>query len=451
MFIAGKHMRSNPSSVFNDNSTPDRIQFRSYLTYNDYYRERRNNLIDRDIYTITQQNELSIPLRVKNITVTTGAYFNLDRRSISYDVTDFENLRMESVSNEYGMSLSIPLWREVLSLSGSAGEKRYESESYYPYSLGAFVKFGWFLQFGYTIYKDYMSWKFDFIYEDSPLEFEWMEEERIHEIRFRIMFTEELGIDALILENSVNRPYDLNKMETIYIPVGDHETGEYKASYSLSGRVGLGFTYSVRNLDYSGRFYEQKISFGKITQFSQFYESFSPEITVRKDRSEFLANFSWGKGLLKGRGHIETWPFSDTWTDLLGLRYYSNSQAGYRFKRVGLGYHYAISGFDAGGRVVFEHLATQGDLRTWEPEFLVFGQKNLKKYLLDISEQDGFYLRLNLSKSIQKFRISYGFSQYIPLRSEYRPGEDTETTGGSSADRSVYGGGRHNLQLTIDF
>lgn len=445
-------MQSSRKAVFDINIPPDKIQFKSSLIYNDYYRERKNNIIDRDIYTIIQQNELTIPLRVKNIDFSAGAYASFDRRSISYDVTDIEHLSMESVSSEYGISLSVPLWREVFFLSGSVGEKKYASESYNPYSIGAIVKFSWFLQFGYTVYKDYMNWKFDFNYEGSPLEFDSMEEERIHEIMFRVMLTEKLGFDALILENSVNRPYDLQKMQTVYIPTGDHETGEYKAFYSPSGMIGLGFTYTVRNLDYSGRFYEQKISFGKVTQFSQFYESFSPEISVITENSEFTANFSWGKGLLKGRGHVETWPFSDTWTDLLGLRYYTNSQAGYHFKRVGLGYLYKKSDFDAGYRMDFEHLTTEGNLKTWEPEFLVFGQKNLNKYLLDISEQDGVYLQVNFAKSIHKFQITYGFSQYIPLRSTSRPDEDSGTTGSSSADRkSVYGGGRHNLQFTIVF
>lgn len=117
-FLSGKHMRFNRNSEMDNGIPPDKIQFQSFLIYNDYYRERKNNSINRDIYSINQTNAIRFLIRSKKINFSAGAFVSFDRRIINYDVTEIQYLSMESVSDEYGVFVKIPLWIDALVITG---------------------------------------------------------------------------------------------------------------------------------------------------------------------------------------------------------------------------------------------------------------------------------------------------------------------------------------------
>ena len=100
--------------------------------------------------------------------------------------------------------------------------------------------------------------------------------------------------------------------------------------------------------------------------------------------------------------------------------------------------------------VALKELIRMGGARSWEPEMLVFGIKNLNIYTLPSKSWDGLYLGLHLRKSVGSlFQLAYEFHQYVPL--EFKKSETAGSqTEAHQVQRSVYGGGKHRVYLVIN-
>ena len=156
---------------------------------------------------------------------------------------------------------------------------------------------------------------------------------------------------------------------------------------------------------------------------------------------------------MSNKGHVESWPFTPTWIDLLGVRYNFRSNLAYNLFRIGTNYKYVTSSWQIHVKTSFERMIPGGEARTWQPEVLVFGVQNLNIHTLSAESRDGIYLGLHLRKSFGKiFQLAYEIHQYVPLEFNYRSGTANNSEIEKNDDllkRSVYGGGKHKVYLIV--
>jgi len=422
--------------------------FYSTLKYNDIYREKRNNGIKRNVGYLQQQTVLQFPVRIKNYTFELGAYFNYHNKFIDYDVIENQTYKIKNQSTDYAFSIQAPILYSFY-LFGRLGTKNINSENYYSWQAGIKYVFWNMFMISYLHSDDYFQVDYSIQFDDSDLYFVYPQHYRIDQINFEYRILKNLNIGASMYFSTLEKNSDPKNEKTTFLPVGNEYNNKFYSNFIYKS-FSFGFSYFNRELNFQGHFYEQKQTFGKITVLKEYSEIYKPQIKYEWYSNIFTVFVSWGNGLFNLRGHVESWPFTPTWIDLLGLRYNFKSDLDYDFKRFGFEYLFDKSAWYFKSVLCFERFYPAGETRTWEPAFLVFGVKNLKIYDLPLIRQDGLYVSFTISKQIYgDLNVSYNFSQYVPLKVKKVSSAETETAVKQSA--SVYGGGKHVINLSVNF
>jgi hypothetical protein len=213
----------------------------------------------------------------------------------------------------------------------------------------------------------------------------------------------------------------------------------------------LNLYYYNRNHDLIGYFYNSHQVFGKLTEQKDHSEYYQSEILYRAQSHRVGFTLGWSKGMVSTNGHVESWPFTPTMIDLLGLRYNFRSNLTYNLFRIGTGYQYYGSDWQLSFKGSFERISPVGGARTWEPEMLVFGVKNLNVYSLPTKRWDGLYLGLYLRKSFGTvLELAYEFQQYVPLEFKSSNQSDKSSENNETIQKSVYGGGKHKVYFIVN-
>ncbi len=201
-------------------------------------------------------------------------------------------------------------------------------------------------------------------------------------------------------------------------------------------------------------------SFAKITRFDTdvrtIFAGFDSELSKLASRSMKgeLEYFQWDAA---SRGHIEFWPFTSGFIDLLGMRRYFITSSEGTLWRLYLA-HFSRFKSEAGNDIFRWSFGThlfdvrpKATLEHWRPEFLIFGQDDLQHSELPVRRILGCIPQLEISTTLIGLGVSYQFTQLIPVKTWRRSlpaASPAPTTRGASAP---YGGGFHQLMISHNF
>jgi hypothetical protein len=422
--------------------------FVSSLSFNDFYREKRGS-INRDLYYFNQVNTLRIPINFSGHPFMFGAQFRISQKEISYDLTREESFRMLNTSKGYLFSMETPLWKNYLQIKAGLGKKNTGSKYYHPWNVGISFKPVQSILLSYHRYQDFFQWEYDFYLEDPPIvliatEYSYLDE---YKLAFRLL--PQLTFTAYMQNNYINKNRNIDNSGTTLLPIGTQYQRYISLDFNPVQNLCLEFQYYNRKNNLSGRFYDNYQTFGKLNTQKDEAETFRPEITYHWNHHSIGMNLEWGKGKISQSGHVESWPFTPTWMDLLGIRQNFKSKLVYDLLRIGSNYRYMQSRWHFSIDAVFERMHPIGEARTWQPDVLVFGVENLNVYPLLSDKRDGVYLGLRLGRLFGDiFQISYEFHQYVPLNfSQNKQSQKIY----DSTDIKKYGGGKHYLQVAFIF
>ena len=449
IFFSQNDLISISEQFHTNDNIKDKITLNSKFSINDFYREK-NDKLSRKVNYWQQVNELKIPVVVMDQNISLNVYSQFVSKQIDYDINSLESFKITHNSKKYLISLSSAVWQNYISLLTGISIRIQNSNSKVNCNLGIQFSLNNENVISFIRYTDYFKWSYEIGFQEPAIKMTIPENTQMNELNIRLQLIPNLTFIGSMHNNYINQNQYIASNKITYLPAGFWYNRKMNFNYILCKSWEIEFKYNSHQSDISGHFYKLKQSFGKFTKSDDFGELFCPGISYIFNQHTWRFNFTWGKGYLANRGHIETWPFTSTWIDLLGLRYNYNSRIEYNFNRYILSYKFKKLDWIFTLHSSYEILAPFGDTRTWEPEFLVFGIKNLKTYNFIYANQKGMYFMLDILKTFSdSINMQYQFSQYIPIKSV----KDKKISNGNTTDlgknRSIYGGGKHQIYLSF--
>jgi len=427
---------------------PHRISFKSSLSFNDFYRERRGEM-NRGLFYINQDNILCAPIDAAGLSFIFGARYSLSHKEMYYDVTSDGSFRLKNASRGYMFSLQTQIWQDHVVIRSGVGRKKSGDKSYYPWNIGLYFNPTESITLLYHHYDDYFRWEYNFTREESPIILIADEYSQLDQFGISYRLIPPLLLKAGMQNNYINKNRTISEKQMTLMPMGTQYQRNIAVEYFPWQNLSMLIQYFDRENSISGYFYDSFQIFGKLNEQMDKSKIYRSEIFYRWDSQSLGLNVEWGNGDISYRGHLESWPFTPTWIDLLGIRYNFRSFLSYHLYRIGIRYRYKMEHWHFYFDTVFERMQPGGEAKTWEPQILVFGVQNLNVYSLKEEKRDGIYLGMQIGKSFGGgLHLSYQFQQYIPI--EFTKSQDSGTSAGST-DRRVYGGGKHYLRFNFSF
>jgi hypothetical protein len=426
--------------------TSPRILFHSSLSFNDFYRERRGEL-NRGIFYINQENILWAPIYAAGLLFVFGARYNLSHKEMYYDLTRDESMRLKNASRGYMFSLQTQIWQDHIVIRSAVGRKNSGDKSYYPWNIGLYFSPTESITLRYHHYDDYFRWEYNFNLKDPPILLIANEYSQLDQFDISYKIIAPLFLKAGMQNNYINKNRTISEKQTTLIPMGTQYQRNIAVEYFPRQNLSMIIQYYDRKNSLSGYFYDSFQIFGKLTEQMDISKIYRSEILYWWDSQSLGLNVEWGNGEISYRGHLESWPFTPTWIDLLGIRYNFRSFLSYHLYRIGARYRYKKAHWHFYFDTAFERMQPGGEAKTWEPQILVFGIQNLNVYSLTKENRDGIYLGIQIGRSFGGgLKLSYQFQQYIPI--EFSKSQASGPSVGST-DLKVYGGGKHYLHFNF--
>jgi hypothetical protein len=429
------------------------LSFSSSSSFNDFYREKSKNL-NRNVSFFNQMNVLKTNVSLHNQRIFIGARFGYSQKEMKYDLDESQSIQMRNGYKLYQFFLSTSLFKDYLTLGGSLGRKTINDIESFPWNFGLIFKPTQSISLAYQRFEDFFRWEYHFKFEDPSFLLLADEYSQLDEFQIQLKLFSELHITAGMQNNYINRNRTIDVSESTLIPSGTHYQRNIMINLFPESQFTMNFNYYNRTHDLTGYFYDSYQVFGKITEQKDHSEFYQSELLYRTQSQNIGMSFGWARGMMRMNGHIESWPFTPTLIDLLGIRYNVKSNLTYDIFRVGASYCYNNLDWQFSFSSTFEKINPGGRAKTWEPEAFVFGVKNSSIYSLSTNSRNGLYLGLQVSKTFgQMFRIAYEFHQYVPLELYDSDGSSNQSGMGQnnqSIHKSIYGGGKHELFLLIN-
>jgi len=240
-----------------------------------------------------------------------------------------------------------------------------------------------------------------------------------------------------------------------FIPMGSLTSRKYGINLSWH-KTWLFFGYVSKSLFSQADLYFDDVQYGKLIRFNLKMTSFDAQVTQPFGDNHFI-----GMGIqhtnytLEGKVRIETWPFTETIIDLLGIRQIGNANARLTIDRYSAHYNYTGKvGF--GVKTEFYNLYPMAISQTWRPAFLVFGVTDLKNHELSYRRLTAMQVTFQTSfRFLSSIRVRYQLSQVIPLsvkeKNETKEPEQPAQEKPASTTNKTSGGTFHLLQFVCDF
>ena len=189
------------------------------------------------------------------------------------------------------------------------------------------------------------------------------------------------------------------------------------ASISPYSTLTIGIGYQKNQGEGNAYAFYQDQRFSKITRILYHDEHRAASIGYRlNDRHSIKVNYTRTAPYFYGRGHVDSWPFTSTLIDLLGMRGYFKGEIKADIEKYSILYNLNIPD-KSKINFICDYLTINPDgyLLTWRPAFLVFGVADKKRYNIDIN-----YIRLLSLQMLYVFSISgvdfhLSLMQLIPI------------------------------------
>jgi len=228
------------------------------------------------------------------------------------------------------------------------------------------------------------------------------------------------------------------------------------ASISPCSPLAINIGYRNRKGEGDAYAYYQNQRFSKITRILYDDEIRAAGIICRpKGHHTIEANYTRTAPYFYGRGHVDSWPFTSTLIDLLGMRGYFKGEIKADIKKYSILYHMNIRDKSKiNFKCDYFAIYPEGYLLTWRPAFLVFGVADLKRHAVDIEYIRLLSLQMFYDLSISGINIHLSLHQYIPISTKkttdreqtpVKPAVQSGTKGKSNGGTSI------SLTLSYDF
>ncbi|ACF14419.1 hypothetical protein Ctha_1965 [Chloroherpeton thalassium ATCC 35110] len=228
--------------------------------------------------------------------------------------------------------------------------------------------------------------------------------------------------------------------------------------FHLAKNLQLYLRYSALRLRASADVFYDETKFGKITalefdaeayHISADYEAWQRHVFGVGGEHHFWKAYV--------RARVETWPFTETLIDLLGIRLLGQVKAEVPFEKYFIAYEYRTNPKFLAKIELFD-IRPDGFAQTWRPEFLVFGITDLKNHVLSVDRILAMQISLGAAYAFSQLELSYRISQLIPIHtqkqtesSELPEPEPSPTPTVKSASTKTSGGTFHLLRLDYKF
>jgi hypothetical protein len=446
-------IKDNSANDKKSESTVKNLSFSSKLTFNDFYRERYGGL-DRNISYFQQRNTLQTSLRFNNQILVFGAEFGITQKEMNYDIAESQSIHVRNGYKEYRFFLAMSLLKNYLQVRGGLGKKILDRKEFYPWNFGVTFQPTKSMSLSYHRFEDFFRWEYNFVIDNPEVLLLADEYSQLDEYQLQLNLFSELTLTATMQNNYINKDRTADAPGTILIPVGTHYQRNMMINIFPESQFNINLGYYNRSHDLSGNFFDSFQKFGKLTEQKDYSELYQSEFFYRTRFHTFGLSFGWSEGMMSNNGHVESWPFTPTWIDLLGVRYNFRSHLAYDVYRIGTSYKYVTSTWQIQFNTSFERIIPGGEAKTWQPEVLVFGVQNLKVHTLSDKSRNGIYLGLHLKKSFGKiFQLAYEIHQYVPLELNNNSGSNNNSgiaQNNNLLKRSIYGGGKHKIYLIVN-
>jgi hypothetical protein len=426
----------------------EKLLISSRLTFNDFYREHQGNL-DRNLSYFQEITTIQTKIKVYDQPILFSLQYGLSQKNLNYDISESQSVNLTNGFKEYRFFLSTSLLKDYLRIKGGLGKKRLNNISYNPWNIGAIFQPATSISFSYCRYEDLFRWDYNFHFDAVFEHLVANEYSQLDEYQVKLNLIPELIITATMQNNFINKNRHVDDTGTILLPTGVHYQRNVNVNLFPGKKLALNLSYYNRNHNLTGYFYDSFQIFGKLTEQKDHSEFYKSEFTYRMGSHRLGLTFGRVAGMISSNGHVESWPFTPTLIDLMGLRYNFKSNLTYKLFRIGASYHYGNADWQLSFKSSFESINPGGEAKTWEPEMLVFGIKNLNVYTMPLKKWDGLYLGFRLSKSFGSlFQLAYEFQQYVPLKFSKSEQSDSNPND-QRIQKSVYGGGKHRVSVMI--
>jgi hypothetical protein len=418
------------------------------MTYNDFYREKRGN-IKRSLTNYLHLTSIQTSFAITKQGFILGAEFGQSQKSFRYDLYENKSVNLKSSFKEYRFFVSTSMLKDYFLLRGGLGKKVINGDEFKTWNFGVTFKPVNSFAFTYNRYEDIFRWEYNFSIDGTTESLIADEFSQFDEYKIRLDLIPEVIISAAMQNNYINKNRKINDAGTILVPTGAHYQRNINLNLFPQKMFGVNFYYYKRNHDLIGYFYNRYQIFGKLTVHNDHSERYQSQLVYRADRQIFGLHFGLAKGMMNSNGHVESWPFTSTIVDLLGLRYNFRSNMTYKLFHFGTSYHYSGKHWGILFKGSFERIRPGMEAKTWEPEMLVFGVNNLNIYSIDKKYWDGAYIGLRITKSINTLlQFVYEFNQYIPIEfNSVNSGKNTHIT--PEDKKNIYGGGKHTVYIIL--
>ncbi len=446
LFFSNINLTSDESNLILTKQSPG-IKFSSTFRYNDFYHGKIEPDIERKIIFWSLTHYFEYPCKIFKSDILIGAHFQSYEKKINYESNPQESFSLVTECKTYSLSILTQSRPNHVDINLNLGKKNLGSTSYFPWSVGLGFNLNNFFRIQYKKLINYFDWDYQIEFRQPAINLSVPEKMDLDQVFFSSRIFGRLEFKAILQVNALNDQHGFDKSKTTLLFRGDQYYRWLSVSFKSEPAMEWSLSYRNWQSDTDGYFYDQEQVFGKFTKRDEFSETFSLEFQYSWSNQRSGIHLDWGKGELAARGHVESWPFTPTWVDLMGLRYNLDSELTYRFIRGGGSYTYYAPTWQASLDLCGERILPMGVARTWEPEIIGIGIKNLTIYELSSKKRDGIYLGINLGKKFWQFiHVSYQFNQYIPVDlSKVGKGKG----GGVSAGKKEYGGGRHLVEFIL--
>ncbi|MBM3328868.1 MAG: hypothetical protein FJY67_05240 [Calditrichaeota bacterium] len=153
------------------------------------------------------------------------------------------------------------------------------------------------------------------------------------------------------------------------------------------------------------------------------------------------------------RGHVEFWPFTSGFVDLLGLRRYFISRTSGFLYRLHAGHsRYITPDWEISWGANALDVHPQWKAEHWKPAYLVFGKADEQHYTWNVERVLGGIVHVSLRFAFSGWRVESSLAQAFPIKVWRRTTPSTEPPEPEAVRRSpTYGGGFGSLTLSRRF
>ena len=249
-----------------------------------------------------------------------------------------------------------------------------------------------------------------------------------------------------------------DKRESVYEVNSNHRTIGKKLYLQYILRETSIFSTEIETDEFRTEliFKKNDLSFGDLVKGFGKYSHYRVSFHTEELKLPISVKYSFDQLSLSGLGHFESWPFTTLAASIITNRL--------NFQLSGFIKHYSLETtadfqFEASSlsaSLSYHRILPDAVLEHWEPEFLVFGEKNFTRNPFSISDIHLIGIGIHYGIPFGNVSISAYLEQYLPLSITYRGTISTASPSPSvpattSPSQSTDGGRRAGLFFMVNF